>query len=190
MKGNVPKMAIVEECFSLDYPNYRILDYFTKYGQSSRKVVGDYNFKYRPNLHEKQTGRRIEKLVELGYLHQVGTRNIRNLKNKVEILYDLTFKGFLASLVFTNLEDTMYFKKYLEFIDKVDGHQTTLDITSVKIKPIKPYAVTYVQNQIEYFLNLCAFRARFIILLYSFFDKFTGIMCSVFAFELYLPTKK
>lgn len=158
MKGNVPKMAIVGECFSLDYPNYRILDYFTKYGQASRKVVGDYNFKYRPNLHEKQTGRRIEKLVELGYLQQVGTRNIRNLKNKVEILYDLTLKGFLASLLFVELSDTMYFKKFLEFIDKVDKHQDTLDIPLVEIKPTSPFVITFVEKQLEYFLTLCSFR--------------------------------
>ena len=58
MKGNIPNESIVEACFSLDYPNYRILQYFTKYGQASRQVVGKHNFQYSPNLQEKQTGRR------------------------------------------------------------------------------------------------------------------------------------
>lgn len=151
-------MSIVSECFSLDYPNYRILEYFSKYGEASRKVVGDHNSKYSPYLHEKQVGRRIESLVELGYLHQVGTRNIRNLKNKVEIFYDLTFKGFVASLFYTKLEDTMYFKKILEFVDKVDKHQATLAITSSKIKPLRPFVITFVGKQLEYFLILIALR--------------------------------
>ena len=158
MKGNIPNESIVEACFSLDYPNYRILQYFTKYGQASRQVVGKHNFKYRPNLHEKQTGRRIEKLVELGFVKQVGTRNIRNLKNKVEILYDLTFKGFLCSILYTKLEDTMYFKKYLEFIDKVDKHQANLPELSVKIKPLRPFVITFIEKQVGYFLSIIALR--------------------------------
>lgn len=158
MKGNTPKLSIVAKCFSLDYPNYRILEYFSKYGESSRKRVGDWNSKYSPYLHEKQTGRRIESLEQLGYLQQVGTRNIRNLRDKVEILYDLTFKGFLASLLLTKLEDTRYFKKYLEFIDKVDKHQVTIDIPLVEINSIRPFVITYIQKQLEYFLTLYSFR--------------------------------
>jgi hypothetical protein len=152
----MPNMSIVAGCFSLDYLNYRILEYFTKYGQASRKVVGDHNFKYSPNLHEKQTGRRIESLVELGYLQQVGTRNIRNLKNKVEILYDLTFKGFVASLLYTKLEDTVYFKKYLEFIDEIDKHQS--ELSELKLKPLRPFVITFVKKQLEYFLSIIALR--------------------------------
>jgi len=156
MKGNIPNESIVEACFSLDYPNYRILQYFAKYGQASRQVVGKHNFQYSPNLHEKQTGRRIEKLVELGFVQQVGTRNIRNLKNKVEILYDLTFKGFLCSILYTKLEDTMYFKKYLELIDKVDKHQS--DLIELKLKPLRPFVITFIEKQLGYFLNIIALR--------------------------------
>jgi len=158
LKGNTPELSIVAGCFSLDYPNYRILEYFTRYGQASRKTVGDFNSKFSPYLSDKQTGRRIENLVELGFLQQVGTKNIRNLKNKLEILYDLTFKGFLASLIYTKLDDTILFRRFLEFIDTVDKHQAKLDITSVKIKPIKPYMTIYVQYAIEFFLSLCYVR--------------------------------
>ena len=149
MKGNVPKTSIVSKCFSLDMPNFRILEYFSKFGISSRKAVGVYNSKYSPYLSSKQVGRRIESLAQLGYLQQTASKKIGNLKDKVEIFYDLTIKGFLASLHFTKLVDTVYFKKYLEFIATVDKNED---------KSIKPFVITFVENRIEYLLTLYSLR--------------------------------
>ena len=44
-------MSIVSSVFSLDYPNYRILEYFAKNGKSNRNQVGKYNSKYVKTYH-------------------------------------------------------------------------------------------------------------------------------------------
>ncbi|HJJ21726.1 MAG TPA: hypothetical protein OQH55_05375 [Nitrosopumilus sp.] len=153
MQEHKPNLLIISKCFSLDYPNYRILEYFAKNGKSNRMQVGNYNFKYYPNLENKQVGRRIESLEQLGYLEQIEIRKIGNLKNKVEKFYDLTFKGFLASLFFCSLENNQFFKKYLEFSDTVDDWQAKNidDVFYGKANKISSIITKIVSLQIEHF---------------------------------------
>ena len=153
MQGNIEQMPIISKCFSLDYPNYRILEYFAKNGKSHGNQVSKHNFKYYPYLKNKQVGRKITSLEQLGYLEQIDIRKIGNLKNKVAKIYDLTFKGFLASLLYCDLKDNQFFKKYLEFTDTVDDWQSKNidDVFYSKPNKISPIITKIVSLQIEHF---------------------------------------
>jgi hypothetical protein len=156
MKGNTPKRSIVSSLFSLDYPNYRILEYFAKNGKSNRNQVGKHNTKYKPLLTEKQIGRRVESLEQLGYLQQTGVRAIGNLKDKVEKVYDLTLKGFLASLHYCELEENQVFRKYIEFIDNVDLSWRAGNVTEMlhgNLKKLSPIITELVNLQLDHFFS-------------------------------------
>jgi hypothetical protein len=148
-------MSIVSSVFSLDYPNYRILEYFAKNGKSNRNQVGKYNSKYSPYLSDKQVGRRIESLEQLGYVQQTEIRKIGNMKDKVAKIYDLTFKGFLASLLYCKLENNQFFKKYMEFVIAVDNWQDKNidDVYQSKANKISPIITKIVSLQIKHFFN-------------------------------------
>lgn len=153
MKGNAPKTSIVSGVFSLDYPNYRILDYFGKHGKSNRNQVGKHNIRYSPLLSEKQIGRRVESLEQLGYLQQTEIKKIGNLKDRVEKVYDLTFKGFLASLHYCTLEENQFFMKYMKFMIAVDKWQdeNTNDVLYGKANKISPIITKIINFQLEHF---------------------------------------
>lgn len=86
-------------------------------------------------------------LLKRGFLIQKDGNKIGNIKNKVEKIYHLTFKGLIASLAVTKFEENYMVKKYKELIS---SWVRSYNIPEFAIKVIKyNMALFMIKNVIE-----------------------------------------
>lgn len=117
--------------------NFLLLRFIAKNGICNRNFLGN---KGETNLSTRQVARRINELEYDGYVQVVAKRLYRhskkkNVPDKYEKLYGLTFKGLLASLHVVSLEKNYIFKEYLSLIDD--------DLKPLVIKFLKNYILEF-----------------------------------------------
>ena len=118
--------------FTLDDSDFHILSEFAKLGETYRNRIN------LAQLSDRQISRRCYALHTNGFLHIVKEKIYRNQPKKKTIIFDLTLKGFLASLRYCNIEDNYLTKKYLK---------------GIKDKELSKVVLNYLKDDLIYFLT-------------------------------------
>jgi hypothetical protein len=126
----------VRDVFNLSESDFFILGEFAKRGQTYRNRIK------LANLSDRQVSRRASDLFENNFLILIKSTPYKNIPGKKTRIHGLTFKGFLASLRYVNLEDTYIFQEYLKLL----GTKIPTDLI--------PYYVKYIKNFLIYFLTI------------------------------------
>ena len=126
MKTN-SKETIKNDCsevFGIDKNNFLILNGFAINGETIKNGI------VVNTLKNKQVGRRIELLEKNKFLKIISEKPYRNMEDKKIKVYGLTFKGMLASLRFTDIDENYVIKKYLDKIEDVELRKLELEYIS------------------------------------------------------------
>lgn len=113
--------------------DYYILGEFAKMGETYRNRIN------LANLSDRQVSRRVDVLFKNNFLTLIKSTRYRNIKGKKTRIFGLTFKGLLASLHSTNLEDTYLFKTYQKLI----GTEISPDAISFYVKYVKCFLIYF-----------------------------------------------
>ncbi len=113
--------------------DYYILGEFAKMGETYRNRIN------LANLSDRQVSRRVDVLFKNNFLTLIKSTPYRNIKGKKTRIFGLTFKGLLASLHSTNLEDTYLFKTYQKLI----GTEISPDAISFYVKYVKCFLIYF-----------------------------------------------
>lgn len=117
--------SLSESLFDIDGESETILKILAKNGPSTVTRIA--NARPRKNNWSREViGRRIQTTdLKDGFLSTKKGRKIRNLKDKHEKFFSLTFKGFLASLVTTPIRENFWIKNYLKYIGNIANDLTS-----------------------------------------------------------------
>lgn len=126
--------SYVSSVFELIDDDYYILGEFSKMGETYRNRIN------LAHLSDRQVSRRIDTLHKNNFLRLIKSTPYRNIPGKQTRIFGLTFKGFLASLNYVNLENTYLFKSYQKILET--------KISNIII----PFYEKYVKYSLLYFL--------------------------------------
>ncbi len=127
-------MSIKNDCkrvFQLDELDFFLLGQIARRGEMFKK-----NIKLG-RISDRQTSRRIDSLIERGFLKILEAEIYRNMDDKLIKKIGLTFKGCIASLVVEKIQNNYLVKKYLDSIKNINEKQNIL---------------SYIQKDVELFL--------------------------------------
>lgn len=135
--SNLDIKKSVKQVFTKDEYDFYILGEFAKKGA---------RYKYGLNFAEisgRQIARRVDKLEKEEFVHATKSTPYRNIEGQYTKIFELTSKGFIASLRVVNIEQNYLTKKMLQNVDNDE---------------LKTITLNYIKSDLNYFLKHNALR--------------------------------